>query len=376
MSVTVRNNADGSRTWKVRWREDGRARARTFTTAADAKLWDAEVTRRKRLGTLAVLDSGSRTLDEFVTDSWGPDRAQGLASATRTFYAGLYRTHIAAEFGGTRLRDITPPKVAAWRTSRQRAKAGAKALREAHSLLGGILGYAVELGELQFNAARAVRPTRRAKPEPVRAWSPREIEAIRREMTPFDATLVSVLAYAGLRPAEALALRWADLRDTTVLVARACDLDSGGMKTTKTGGHRTVRLLAPLAADLAEWRMRQGRPVATAPLFAAGDGGAWTKTDWQNWRVRRWTPALKAAKLEYAVPYSCRHSFASLLLAEGRSIHYVAGQLGHGAEQTLRTYGHVIAEFADRVDVVADDEIRTARVSTECPRDTEVNTAA
>lgn len=37
--------------------------------------------------------------------------------------------------------------------------------------------------------------------------------------------------------------------------------------------------------------------------------------------------------------------------------------LGHGAEQTLRTYGHVIAEYADRVNIEAEHEIRLARAS-------------
>ena len=47
--------------------------------------------------------------------------------------------------------------------------------------------------------------------------------------------------------------------------------------------------------------------------------------------------------------------------APPRSDSVVADQLGHGAEQTLRTYGHVIAEYADRVGIVAEDEIRMAR---------------
>lgn len=60
-------------------------------------------------------------------------------------------------------------------------------------------------------------------------------------------------------------------------------------------------------------------------------------------------------------PYDLRHTFASLLLAEGRSLHYVADQLGHGAEQTARTYGHVIAEYRDRPTIDAEGEIRAAR---------------
>jgi hypothetical protein len=67
------------------------------------------------------------------------------------------------------------------------------------------------------------------------------------------------LAYAGLRPGEALAPTWSHIRDRTILVERAVAL--GELKTTKTARTRTVRLLAPLAADLREWRIAQGRPA-------------------------------------------------------------------------------------------------------------------
>jgi hypothetical protein len=46
-----------------------------------------------------------------------------------------------------------------------------------------------------------------------------------------------------------------------------------------------------------------------------------------------------------ATPSALRHSFASLLLHEGRSVIYVARQLGHDARLTLTTYGHVIDEL-------------------------------
>ena len=49
----------------------------------------------------------------------------------------------------------------------------------------------------------------------------------------------------------------------------------GGVKTTKTGQARTVRLLAPLAADLAELRLLRGRPDDDALLFPNGSGGVW-----------------------------------------------------------------------------------------------------
>jgi site-specific recombinase XerD len=59
------------------------------------------------------------------------------------------------------------------------------------------------------------------------------------------------------------------------------------------------------------------------------------------------TTTSSHAGLAKARPYDLRHSFASLLLHEGRYVIYVARQLGHGADLTLRTYGHVIEELED-----------------------------
>jgi integrase len=56
-----------------------------------------------------------------------------------------------------------------------------------------------------------------------------------------------------------------------------------------------------------------------------------------------------------------RHSFASLLLHEGRSVIYVARQLGHGARLTLSTYGHVIDELEDLPRIDAETAIAEAR---------------
>ncbi len=58
-----------------------------------------------------------------------------------------------------------------------------------------------------------------------------------------------------------------------------------------------------------------------------------------------------------------RHGFflAGARLAEGRTIHYVAAQLGHSPALTLSTYGHVLAEFAEADRIDAEAEIAKAR---------------
>jgi integrase len=72
--------------------------------------------------------------------------------------------------------------------------------------------------------------------------------------------------------------------------------------------------------------------------------------------------ALTAATLPHCRPYDLRHSFASLLLHEGRSVIEFAAQLGHGANLTLSTYGHCIAQL-DGKNVSAEEAIRAARAA-------------
>jgi integrase len=132
------------------------------------------------------------------------------------------------------------------------------------------------------------------------------------------------------------------------------------LKPTKTGQIRTVRILAPLAQDLNEWRLASGRPPEDALIFPARAGDVWTDADYKNWRRRHFIPAAKAASLAAPTPYDLRHGFASLLAAEGRSIYEIARQLGHKPSMTLDTYGHVLEELAGhRIDV--EQEIRATR---------------
>ena len=102
----------------------------------------------------------------------------------------------------------------------------------------------------------------------------------------------------------------------------------GEEKDTKTTAHRTVRLLGPLATDLRPWKLRSGRPGDQELIFPSPAGPVWTLAAYQSWRRRALARALEGAGVERARPYDLRHSFASLLLHEGRSVIYVARPIG------------------------------------------------
>src|SRR5207248_9654039 len=125
------------------------------------------------------------------------------------------------------------------------------------------------------NPVRRVKKARLPRREEVQALSPATVETMRAALSARDGTLLSVLAYAGLRPGEALGLRWGDVRERTLLIQRSISL--GEEADTKTRQHRTVRLLAPLAADLRSWRIAAGRPHDRELVFPGKDGLPWTQ---------------------------------------------------------------------------------------------------
>ena len=86
----------------------------------------------------------------------------------------------------------------------------------------------------------------------------------------------------------------------------------------------------------------------------------WSDTDYRNWRRRTYGPAAVAIG-ETGPPYDLRHSFASLLIHEGRTAVEVAAQLADSAEVLLGVYAHVFAEIGPATTFRAADAIEAAR---------------
>ena len=280
--TTKRANGSQHVAWRVRWQDGERWRSRTFEHKRDALLFDGELRRRRRLASLAAIDAGTETLDAYVSSIWAPTYAALLAPKTRQTYAALYDCHIAPVLGDVPLRELTPELIARWQSSRLASGAGPVAVRQSVGLLGNVLQRALESGRIPTNPARLVRKAPLPRRAEVRPLAPITIEAMRSVCSARDAMLLSLLAYAGLRPGEALALRWGDVRERTLLIERSLSL--GSEKDTKTTKHRTVRLLSPLAADLRAWRMRSGRPPDGALIVGSADGEHWGEEGYKSWR--------------------------------------------------------------------------------------------
>jgi integrase len=231
-------------------------------------------------------------------------------------------------------------------------RVGVQTQRKALMMLQGILRRAVVPGESVSVVDKPRQPPTR-RPDPL---APITVERIRSQLTQRDAALVSLLAYAGLRPDEATKARWGDLRERTMHVY-----------ASKTERARTIKLLQPLAQDLAEWRTASGRPTGSALIFPTHDGDEWQLHDRQNWRRRIYQPAAKRAGVTGDLQvYRLRASFVSLLLREGHSLTYVAEQAGHSVATLAKHYAGTLDELKDTPRTPAAEAINAARRQLKC----------
>ncbi len=348
--------------WEVRWRENGRNRSRSFSVKADAARFELGVRRARELGGPLDLDRGRETVADFMERWWRDYAVPTLSDNTRACYAGIWERHVRGRIGGYRLRDVTPAVVARLNADLTKDGVGSATIHKALAIVSGMFRHAVIWDRVDRNPVREIKLPRATRQRFVRPLAPVTVEAMRARLLEAeqlrDATLLAVLAYAGLRPEEARALRWEDVGERTIRVERAAA--GSTVKETKTGEIRTVRLLAPLARDVGLWRERCGVP-ASGLVFPTSRGTVWTDFDWRNWRRRVYRPTAEGVGLTGSRPYDLRHSFASLLIHEGVSVIEVARQVGNSPDVTLTTYAHVFEEFEPAARVSAVDAIEAAR---------------
>lgn len=351
--MSVRKRPDRGNQYEVRWKEGGRHRSHLFARKGDATAFELDIKRRQQLGSLArTVMKRHLTLTEFVRDEWWPSYAvPNLKPRTRTVYAQIYAKHLLPRIGGYELSDITPALVEDLRRELHVAGVGQPTQIKALGLLQGICKRAVVRGLIETNPVLAVDKPKQNSRHRIQPLPPLVVEQIRALLKPRDATLVSMLAYAGPRPEEALRSRWRDMGERTLHIY-----------AEKTDRPRVVDLLSPLAQDLAQWRLQSGRPDPEELIFPRRGGREWQEHDWRNWRRRIYQPVAREIGITGDMrPRRLRASFVSLLLWEGRSLTYVADQVGAGVDTLARHYAGVIRELEGQPRVAAADAIRAAR---------------
>lgn len=212
------------------------------------------------------------------------------------------------------------------------------------SALSGFYAYAVSAGALEANPAALVkRPAVDADTSNTQGLTrdqARDLYAAAVQDGTRSGALVAVLLTSGIRVGEALAATTADYGH-----------DSGYrvLAVTRKGGKRAKVVLSGVAVEAldAYLGMTGSELVAgsaeTAPLFTTATGRTWAASE----AFRTVQRLAKVAGIEGRIsPHSLRHTFATIHLDAGGTLHDLQDSMGHADPRTTRRYDRARGNLA------------------------------
>lgn len=367
--------------WMVQWEtESGRRQSKSFATRDEAEKNYAAIKADLYRGVYIDPELGKITLQEYA-EQWLASRDHAALSAEGT--RGRLEKHVYPHLGHIPLRKIRPTTIQTWtkglaatKSEHDRSKAGepprmlAGTTRERiFANVASILQAAVDDGIIARNPAKVgtvIKPKKDTKA--AIPWSRERIIAVERNLPDRWKPIIALGTGQGLRRGEMFGLdpeadidwlaREVHVR-RQVLVLAGNRLVFSLPKYEKT---RVVPLSPYVAAQLSAyiqkypprevtlpWKHADGPPVTAKLLFTSREGKA-TNGNYVGQKV--WRPACRAAGFEPTNRdgfHVLRHTYASVLLDAGESIVTVAEHLGHADPSfTLKTYGHLMPDSADR----------------------------
>jgi len=357
--------------WEADYR-DHRGRHRPlFETEEEALAFAAEVAKTLHQDTPASPDMDT-TLRAYAAQRLAAWRHQ-LAPRTLRSYTERLDNHVLPALGHMKVREIKRRHIKALLTEKQREGHAPNSIRLVRAALSTVLSDAMDDEIIAANPClglgrrRGVQPgklTKADRQQKIRPMAREQRDALLAKASENHdrrhSVLFKVLAKGGLRPGETFALRPEDIdfRDKTLRVERALEKDRT-VRPTKTYETRIVDLTPELAAALKRylaWLKEQalrhgwGEPEwlfpneAGRPLDEAGVRKVFKQT-------------LERAGLPGFRLYDLRHTYASLLLAEGAPVTYVSEQMGHSSPATtFRFYARWIPSKGRRWADVLDSE--------------------
>lgn len=360
-------------TYRVKYREAGQQKSATFPTRAEAERFDADLKQRRLEGKPINRQQDAPVLTDFIVD-WLAGRTD-LSDKTLKSYSQALETHVLPYLGNHKVHrsELRPAVLAEWQRDRLTAGSGPAIVKRARGVLSQVLDAAVLPHELlDSNPIAPVKPPKVPPSEP-RFITAIEVERIRRRLLEQgdigSASLVSVLAYVGIRPQDGLALDWSHMGAKLRVIQKNVDGKILPGSKTGMGYRRQVNLPDPVRADLESWRVASNGGTEGLIFPRPTDDLPWKETDYRNWRRRVFSQAADAAGVGSLNPYDLRHTCASLLAAAGWNHLEIAAQLGHSPETSVKVYQHLIqVELGERRSI--DEWISEARA--EAAKETDV----
>jgi integrase/recombinase XerD len=208
------------------------------------------------------------------------------------------------------------------------------------AVLGGFGRWLEDWNHLDKNPARRLnRPKRpRAIPRHLALDAYRRLMAL--PLPRMEDVLRSLLAYAGLRRGEILALTVADVRLEDRRLPSGVTVAGYVRVLGKGGRERVIPFGRALKDRLVDYLLSRGALEPGRRLFEVAPGRALSPRRF-NALVARWGRAAGVAGLH---PHQFRHTFATLLLAHGANLREIQELLGHADLGTTQIYAAALPD--------------------------------
>lgn len=238
----------------------------------------------------------------------------------------------------------------------------ATTVRAYHRLISSMLSKAVKWGYISHNpAANAELPKLETKEAPHldEADARLLLELLQPEPIKYRAMITFALL-SGLRRGELLGLRWSDvdfLSETITIVQTSAYVPETGVYTDtpkNRTSNRPLKLSRTTFLMLQEYKKwQEEQRVACGDFWKDEDGRVFTADDgapiYPGSLTEWFTEFVKNSKLPKVTVHSLRHTYASLMIADGTPLVVVSRRLGHAqVSTTANIYAHVIASADEK----------------------------
>jgi len=329
---------------------------KTIKGKREAQAYLAKMTTQKNEGTIA--DSGGLTLSEHM-EAWLETVVKNRVSEkTYLDYKDRTKLYITPEIGNIRLEKLKPEEIQKLYNDMLERNLSPRTVRYTHTILRNCLQQAVKWNKIYRNPANLVDLPKQKKKE-MTALTPEQADKFMKATVESQhKAFFSLLIASGMRPGEALGLKWSDIdfdnrrvtvnRSLTRVIGKGWSLQEP--KTPRS--RRTIPLPKSVIEDLREQKAKQNEIILEAKegeytkqgfVFANKEGNP---LDERNIHRRHFKAILKKAKLPDIRLYDLRHTCATLLLSAGENPKVVSERLGHASiNLTLDTYSHVLPDM-------------------------------
>lgn len=273
------------------------------------------------------------TVHEY-SNIWFSRHKSNWSHTTIRGYSQKYNTHIWPFFGKIKLVDFKASNYHDW--AKTQSMSG-KSLNEIRNILNQIFEEAFIDEVIEVNPIKRTRPSKVIQKEP-EPFTKLEISKILDSLVSPYKEYFQVAFFTGMRTGELLGLRWEDVDFDKNKIHVRRSISHGIEKEPKTKGSIRSIDLVPRSREAllnihAKHKLSENRVFINPKTMSSYKNA-------EGIRKYIWKPALDKASVHYRCPYQTRHTFASMMLSDGKNPMWVASQMGHSDWGMIRkVYG-------------------------------------